>query len=60
MSTLTLTFEVNDDLTSERIAEYRDAVLAGLANLDTDPRPYSLTSKQRELADKLLNDVYKS
>jgi len=58
LNKLTLTFEVNDDLTSERIAEYRATVIHALnfamSNADWDARQHD---GHFSLTDKLLNDV---
>ena len=58
MAKLTLTFEVHDDLTSEREAEYRETVLDALAliaNIDID-EPDPADEENRDRADKMLND----
>ena len=56
MAKLTVTFEVDDDLTSERAADYRETIVAGLIAIgNLDPRAH--TVEQHEMADKLLNDV---
>lgn len=54
LNKLTLTFEVNDDLTSERIAEYRDAVIFALHSAQTQTK---LSLFHESLTHKLLNDV---
>jgi len=58
MKTLTLTFRVDDDLTSERAAEYRWAVIRALqlasGHTDGDYPPF--TDEQKGLAIKMLDD----
>ncbi len=50
--TLTLTFEVLDDLTSERAADYRETVVNALA-FYAEGKP---DEAERQRIDKLLND----
>lgn len=57
--TLTLTFEVDDDLTSERAAEYRAAVIHALSCVQDGDAPSRGDGdvEHYPLVCKLLNDV---
>jgi hypothetical protein len=52
-STLTITFQVKDDLTSEKVAEYKQVIVDALDDY------YGGTQRTRTLADKMLNDYYR-
>jgi len=51
--TLTISFQVKDDLTSERSAEYRQVIIAALEDY------YGGSKEAQKLVDKLLNDYYR-
>lgn len=55
MKTLTVTFEVDDDLTSERAADYRATIVQALqyTELDLDPHHHG---DELEMIDHMLND----
>lgn len=55
MARLRLDFEVNDDLTSERIEEYRQAVIKALEEFVDWPEAEA-NAAERKLADKILGD----